>query len=112
LNIPLRYLGCLGPRARAERLVSELTGGDVELAAKYFAQLRAPAGLDIGAETSTEIALSIIAEIRAVLASRSGGLLRNRLGPIHGIEDVDESSASFGESELPKIAWACSSKGN
>ena len=112
LNTPLRYLGCLGPRARAERLVSEITGGNVELAATYFGQLHAPAGLDIGAETSREIALSIISEIRAVIASRSGGLLRNRLGPIHGVADMDESSASSGESEAPKIAWACSLKGN
>ena len=41
-------------------------------------------GLDIGAETPSEIAFSIIAEIKAVLRGREGGLLRNRKGSIHG----------------------------
>jgi xanthine/CO dehydrogenase XdhC/CoxF family maturation factor len=106
-----RYLGCLGPRARAEKLVSELTNGDVELAATYFGQLHAPAGLDIGAETSREIAVSIMAEIRAVLSSRSGGLLRNRLGPIHEIDGANEFN-STSEQQAPSFEWACSLKGN
>ena len=46
--------------------------------------MHAPAGLDIGAETPSEIAFSIIAEIKAVLRGREGGLLRNRKGSIHG----------------------------
>ncbi|HZJ46010.1 MAG TPA: XdhC family protein [Pyrinomonadaceae bacterium] len=105
LHTPARYLGCLGPRARAERLVSELAGGDVELAATYFSRLHAPAGLDIGAENAREIALSIISEIRAVLVDRDGGSLRNRLGPIHEIEGSHERLPS-------KVELACALKGN
>ena len=104
-STPARYLGCLGPRARAERLVSELAGGDVELAATYFSRLHAPAGLDIGAENATEIALSIISEIRAVLVDRDGGSLRNRLGPIHEFEGSHERLPS-------KVELACALKGN
>jgi xanthine/CO dehydrogenase XdhC/CoxF family maturation factor len=83
LNKRVRYVGCVGPKHRAERLLSELAGGDAAPAVRYPGQLYAPAGLDIGAETPTEIALSIVAEIRAVLAGREGGLLRNREGAIH-----------------------------
>ncbi len=43
-----------------------------------------PARLDIGSETPEEIALSIVAEIRACFANRASGPLRNRSGSIHG----------------------------
>jgi hypothetical protein len=49
----------------------------------YLSKLHAPAGLDLGAETPSEIAFSIVAEIKAVLTGREGGLLRNRKGSIH-----------------------------
>jgi xanthine/CO dehydrogenase XdhC/CoxF family maturation factor len=83
MNRRVRYLGCLGPKRRAERLLLELAGGTAASAATYLGQFHAPAGLDIGAETPVEIALSIVAEIRAVLAGREGGLLRRRNGSIH-----------------------------
>jgi len=40
--------------------------------------LFAPAGLDIGSEAPEEIALSIVAEVEAVLSGRVGGFLRER----------------------------------
>ncbi len=83
LNKRVGYVGCIGPKRRAERLLSELAGGDAAPPVRYLGQLYAPAGLDIGAETPAEIALSIVAEIRAVLAAREGGPLRNRKGAIH-----------------------------
>ena len=82
LQRPLRYLGCLGPRHRTEKLLSELAG-DVEVSSVRLEQLYAPVGLDIGADTPTEVAFSIVAEINAVLSGREGGLLRQRKGPIH-----------------------------
>ncbi|MDX5477539.1 MAG: XdhC/CoxI family protein, partial [Cyclobacteriaceae bacterium] len=42
-----------------------------------------PLGLDIGAEGSEEIALSAIAEIKAVLSQKTGMHLREKEGPIH-----------------------------
>jgi xanthine/CO dehydrogenase XdhC/CoxF family maturation factor len=76
-----RYIGLLGPRARAQRLLHDVAADGADLAA--FDRLHAPIGLDIGAETPAEIALSIVAEIRAAFAHRSGGCLRERGAPIH-----------------------------
>ena len=78
LNTPLAYLGCLGPRQRTEQMLLEIAD---EIA--FLKQLYAPAGLDIGADTPLEVAFSIVSEIKAVVAGREGGLLRNRKGPIH-----------------------------
>jgi xanthine dehydrogenase accessory factor len=61
------YIGLLGPKSRRERLLADL-GED---AAELRARLRAPVGLDLGAETPEAIALSIMAEIHAALAGRA-----------------------------------------
>ncbi len=82
---PLRYLGILGPKSRTQRLLDDL-GEETP------AHLHAPAGLDLGAETPEEIAVSIIGEMQAVLAQRSGGPLRDRYAPIH--DPVDQSFAT------------------
>ncbi len=58
LPLRLAYLGLLGPRVRAERLLA-----DIE-AAHELDQLHSPAGLDIGAESPEAIALAIVAEIQ------------------------------------------------
>jgi xanthine dehydrogenase accessory factor len=58
------YIGLLGPVVRRERLLSEL-GPE---AARLRGRLRAPVGLDLGAATPEAIALSIVAEIQAVLS--------------------------------------------
>jgi xanthine/CO dehydrogenase XdhC/CoxF family maturation factor len=75
------YLGVLGPRDRTERLLAELPAEPTDADA---AALHAPAGLDIGADGSEQVATAIVAEILAVLHGRSGGHLRSRAGPIHG----------------------------
>jgi xanthine/CO dehydrogenase XdhC/CoxF family maturation factor len=74
------YLGVLGPRQRTEGLLRHL---GARATAQARGRLHAPAGLDLGAETSEEIALAIVAEIQAVFAGRAGGPLRERRGPIH-----------------------------
>jgi xanthine dehydrogenase accessory factor len=73
----LRYLGVLGARSRTREMLDQM---DVPFDA---ASVYAPAGLDIGSETPEEIALSIVAEIRACFANRGGGSLRDRSGTIH-----------------------------
>ena len=95
LPVSLGYLGCLGPRRRTERLLLEVAAGDERLASEYLGQLQAPIGLDIGAETAEEIALSIVSEIKAVLSERRGGQLRDRNGTIHGSFISVQNSQDF-----------------
>jgi xanthine/CO dehydrogenase XdhC/CoxF family maturation factor len=70
------YLGVLGSRQRAERLLGAV---DVQ----ESTPLHAPIGLDIGGESPESIALATIAEIHAVMHARPGGPLRERRSPIH-----------------------------
>ena len=72
---PVSYLGVLGPRARTARLLGEV-GAASPRAKERVAEVRTPAGLDIGADTPEEIALSIVAEMLAVRRHASGRPLR------------------------------------
>lgn len=98
--LPLRprYLGLLGPKVRAERLLREL-------GVTAPPELHAPVGLDLGAETPETIALSVVAEIQAELAGRSGERLRQRSGAIHGLAPMYESG-SCGGVERRRLAGA------
>ena len=84
LRSEARYVGVLGPRARTDRLVGELAKNGTVPGPRELERLYAPVGIDIGAESPEEIALSILAEIRAVASGRRGGMLRERVGAIHG----------------------------
>jgi xanthine/CO dehydrogenase XdhC/CoxF family maturation factor len=59
------YIGLLGPASRRDRLLGDLSSAEV---ASLEPRLRGPIGLDIGAETPEAIALSIVAEIQAMLS--------------------------------------------
>jgi xanthine/CO dehydrogenase XdhC/CoxF family maturation factor len=87
-----RYVGILGPRVRTQRLVDELAQEGTRFDEESLSRLHGPAGLDICAETPEEIAISIIAEMRAVIGHRDGGSLRQRVGGIH--EPIDEATMS------------------
>jgi xanthine/CO dehydrogenase XdhC/CoxF family maturation factor len=82
---PLAYLGLLGPRKRADKIAADLAAGGFTVTPEMRARLHAPVGLDLGAETSGEVALAIMAEMQAALGRRDGRPLRERSGPIHGI---------------------------
>ncbi len=90
----ISYLGILGPKQRTAKLLEELSAEGVHLIDAQLARLHSPIGMDIGAETPEEIALSIIAEIKAAFAKRSGGFLRNRNAPIHDEAAPDVAAAA------------------
>ncbi len=83
VNTSISYIGVLGPRKKMERMLNELQEQGIELSKEQMSKIYSPVGLNIGAETAEEIALSIMAEIKAVFARREGGSLRNELTPIH-----------------------------
>jgi xanthine/CO dehydrogenase XdhC/CoxF family maturation factor len=83
LPLPLAYLGLLGPRVRADRLLAEVAAGGLAITPSMRSRLHAPVGLDLGADSPEEVALSIIAEMRASLAGRDARPLRERSLPIH-----------------------------
>ena len=83
IGCPLNYLGLLGPKKRSERILQDIAKSGVIITPALKAQLRAPAGLDLGGDTPAEVALSILAEMRATLAGRDARPLKERVRPIH-----------------------------
>jgi xanthine dehydrogenase accessory factor len=83
LRSPARFVGAMGSRraqsVRRERL---LAAGFSE---EELARLAAPLGLDLGAISPEETALSILAEIVAARHGRDGGRLANANGRIHEV---------------------------
>ena len=77
------YVGQLGPKARTERLLAEISDDGFPITGDHRRRLHGPVGLDLGADNPEEIALSVIAEIQAARAGREGGLLRDRRAPLH-----------------------------
>jgi xanthine dehydrogenase accessory factor len=77
------YIGLLGPRKKLERMLEALSEEGINPDEKQLAALHGPVGLDIGAETAQEIAVSIIAEIKALLTGRHGGPLKDCPVAIH-----------------------------
>jgi xanthine/CO dehydrogenase XdhC/CoxF family maturation factor len=78
------YIGILGPKKRGDKMLKALLDEHhLSPTKEQLERLHYPIGLDIGAETPDEIAVSIIGEIQARFANRSGGFLKYRTGAIH-----------------------------
>ncbi len=86
------YVGAMGSRKTQERRREWLLANGVDEAA--LAMLRAPIGLDIGADEPGEIAVSILAEVVAVRrgAADAVGAVSARSGPIH--PDLEPGTAT------------------
>ena len=75
------YIGALGSRRNQERRRERLLEAGVD--ESELDRISGPAGLDIGAHTPAETAVSMLAEIMAVRAGRDGGRLKESSGRIH-----------------------------
>jgi xanthine dehydrogenase accessory factor len=76
------YIGTLGPKKKLLRMLDEL-----DLATPVNeTRVHGPIGLDIGAETAEEIAISILAEIKSVFTGASAMFLKEKKKPIHVYE--------------------------
>ena len=84
IKTPAPYIGILGPRKRSGKMFDALAEEGRPLPEPDRQRIFSPMGLDIGASTPEEIALSILAEIRSFFAGRQGMPLREREGTIYG----------------------------
>jgi len=80
-NVP--YIGALGPKKKLDNMITDLKAESIFLNERQKNILYGPVGLELGAETPAEIALSITAEIMSVMNNKKGGSLRNLLTEIH-----------------------------
>lgn len=79
LKTEVPYIGILGPKKRFDKMLGEIG----TLNEEQLRKIHSPIGLDIGAETPEEIAISILAEVQAKFTERKGGFLKARGGSIH-----------------------------
>lgn len=77
------YVGMLGPRQRFLDALATLKDEDYQPDTDQLARVSSPVGLDIGAESPDEVALSAMAELIAVRRGFAGGRLNGRTGRIH-----------------------------
>ncbi len=82
LATDVAFIGVMGSRRTHANRIAALRAEGVEESA--LARLCAPVGLDIGARTPEETAISIAAEIVALRSGRGGGRLRDTTLPVHG----------------------------
>jgi xanthine dehydrogenase accessory factor len=88
LQKKLMYVGVLGPKKKLDRMLNDLKAEGIHPTEEQMSFVYGPVGLDIGAETAEEIALSIIAEIKAVYSGKKGQSLRLSGDVIHSREDT------------------------
>jgi xanthine/CO dehydrogenase XdhC/CoxF family maturation factor len=90
---PLAYLGLQGNRLRCAKLLKELQDEGLVLTEAQRQIIHFPAGLDLGGESPEAIALSMLAEIQATFAQRTGGSLRDKSGSIHGADPASRPTS-------------------
>ena len=77
------YFGVLGPKHRRERVLEKALEFKPELSIEFLEKLHGPAGINIGAESAEEIAVSILAEILSVVRNQQPVPLKEKSGTIH-----------------------------
>jgi len=88
LSVDTPYIGSLGPKKKLDRMLEEIQEEGILLSPEKLDKIFGPTGLDLGAETAEEIALSILAEIQSRLTSASAKSLRDAGEFIHSREEL------------------------
>lgn len=83
LKTNIKYIGLLGPKKRTIKMYDRMNEEGSSLTPQQEERIYSPVGLDIGAATPEEIALSVCAEIRAFFSGRDGNRLKFRPKPIY-----------------------------
>lgn len=83
LKTEVSYIGMLGPAKRNKKMYDRMNEEGISISETDLNRIHNPIGLDIGATTPEEIAVSIAAEIRSHFAGREGTSLKYRGKPIH-----------------------------
>jgi len=83
LPIDIPYIGMLGPKKKTARMLKEIQDAGLKIDDKMLEKVYGPTGLELGAETPEEIALSITAEILSVMNGTPGGQLKRKNDVIH-----------------------------
>ncbi|HQR94054.1 MAG: hypothetical protein B7Y15_04950 [Bacteroidetes bacterium 24-39-8] len=86
LTMNLPYIGLLGPLGKRIRILSEIQDRGLDLSGLDLDKLYGPTGLDLGAETANQIALSICAEIMSVIHKTDPIHLKLKDSPIHSVQ--------------------------
>jgi xanthine/CO dehydrogenase XdhC/CoxF family maturation factor len=86
LPLDIQYIGMLGPKKKLNRMIDDLKTDGITITDLMMKKVFGPTGLEIGAETPDEIALSILAEIQAVFQGKQGYSLRSMGETIHNRE--------------------------
>jgi xanthine dehydrogenase accessory factor len=94
LDLPVGYVGAMGSRRTHEERLRRL--GEVGVTEEQLTRLRSPIGLDLGARTPEETAISITAEIIAHAGRGSGLPLVRVSGPIHRDSGAVPETAGHG----------------
>ncbi len=88
LQTDIPYIGILGPKKRGDALLNDLADC---IQPDDYNRIFSPIGLDVGAETPAEIALSIVAEIQMVFRQGSAQPLKFKAAPIHQKSGVPDA---------------------
>jgi xanthine/CO dehydrogenase XdhC/CoxF family maturation factor len=100
LETQVLYVGVLGPKKKMTMMIEELEKEGIILTSHQRNIIHGPVGLNIGAETAEEIAISIAAEIQSVVASSNPESLRNRENTIHSRSELIIENAISQPNEL------------
>ncbi len=77
------YIGLLGSVSRRERVLSMLLEVAADISPEFLDRIHGPAGINLGAESASEIAVSILAEILSVVRRQEPVALKSKSGSIH-----------------------------